>query len=127
MPSRLTPLKPVAVSARSSVRPSDAAVACASVMRGDPRGVKQSSAPRDKTRAEAPSDDDEGCAATSGASSAAHPAPTVATEAEGLRFHLSTVWTASLHSCSCEQAEGLRLHLSSSGATGHPLPSLPLS
>ena len=39
--------------------------------------------------AEAPSDDDEGCAATSGGSSAAHPAPTVATEAEGLRLKFS--------------------------------------
>ena len=68
----------------------EAAVEGAEALRGDDEvevEVEQES--ESEAGAEAPSDDDEGCAATSGSSSAAHPAPTVATEAEGLRLKFS--------------------------------------
>ncbi|EOD15709.1 hypothetical protein EMIHUDRAFT_103219 [Emiliania huxleyi CCMP1516] len=67
-----------------------AAVEGAEALRGDDEvevEVEQES--ESGVGAEAPSDDDEGCAATSGGSSATHPAPTVATEAEGLQLKFS--------------------------------------
>ena len=63
----------------------EAAVEGAEALRGDDEvevEVEQES--ESEAGAEA-----EGCAATSGSSSAAHPAPTVATEAEGLRLKFS--------------------------------------